>query len=159
MPADVPADQPAAGDAETPAAGAQTVGGHRVLQLLARDRADREKAFEDVVGGWHEGFLPMVLEVSRISPERGLATRLNRLAELKTGQRFGSDFDAWWDWQWNREFSPHPDYPEFKAALYGLIDPKFRGYFSSQRTSKIRLAEVRWGASSRTASRRCGRRR
>ncbi len=39
----------------------------------------------------------------------------------------------------------HPRYADFKAALYGLIDPKFRTYFSSQRTSKIRLDEVRWG--------------
>ena len=44
-----------------------------------------------------------------------------------------------------REPREHPRYADFKAALYGLIDPKFRGYFSSQRTSMIRLDEVRWG--------------
>ncbi len=54
---------------------------------------------------------------------------------------------------------PVARYADFKAALYGLIDPKFRGYFSADRRSRIRLDEVRWGASPRTAFRRSGARR
>ncbi len=45
----------------------------------------------------------------------------------------------------NQKEQAHPQYPEFKSLLYGLIDPKFAGYFSSDRTSKIKLNELRWG--------------
>ncbi len=123
----------------------ELVAADQALQLLAGDREIREEALSQIRSGWHEGFAPMILEVGRLARDPGFRARLMRLLEMKTGQRHGQDFDRWWHWLWNRELRPHPGYPEFKAALYGLIDPRFRGYFSSRRTSKIRLDEVRWG--------------
>ena len=65
--------------------------------------------------------------------------------EEKTDQDHGYDFDQWYEWIWSRNPQLHPHYADFKAALYGLIDPKFKAYFSSTRKSTIRLDEVRWG--------------
>ena len=39
----------------------------------------------------------------------------------------------------------HPEYAEFKAALYGQIDPRFREYFDKHPKATIRLDEIRWG--------------
>ena len=108
----------------------EPAGADQALQLIAGDREVREEAFRQISGGWHEGFIPMILEVGRLTGDRALRARLTRLLEMKTGQRHGQDFDRWWHWLWNRELRPHPGYPEFKAALYGLIDPRFRGYFA-----------------------------
>ena len=123
----------------------EIVAAGEVLQLIASDPEAREEAFRRVEKNWQEGLLPMLLEVGRLVRDPGVRSRLVRVAEKKTGQHHGQAFDRWWTWLWNRELEPHPEYPEFKAALYGLIDPKFRAYFSSRRTAKIRLDEVRWG--------------
>lgn len=120
----------------------EPVGAADFLRLLSPEKED---AFERIGEQWQESFLPMVLEVGRLTRDPAFRARLLRLAEKQTGQRFGQDFDRWWQWRWNREVEQHPQYPEFKAALYGLIDAKFRGYFSSERTARIRLDEVRWG--------------
>ena len=39
----------------------------------------------------------------------------------------------------------HPDYAEFKAALYERIDPRFREYFGNRPKAMIRLDEIRRG--------------
>ncbi len=65
--------------------------------------------------------------------------------ERVTGQRSGGDLNALYEWLWARSPGEHPDYAEFKAALYEQIDPRFREYFGKQRKSIIRLDEIRWG--------------
>ena len=40
---------------------------------------------------------------------------------------------------------PHPQYAEFKARIYEVIDPRFREYFDNQPRAAIRLDEIRWG--------------
>jgi hypothetical protein len=137
----LPLAPPAAAEETAP----EAAGAAEALQLLSGDPADREEAVRRIGKDWQEGFVPMVLEVARLVRDHDLRAQLLRLLEMKTGQRHGQDFDLWWKWLWNRELAPHPEYPEFKAALYGLIDPRFRGYFSSRRTARIRLDEVRWG--------------
>lgn len=113
--------------------------------LLSSDKDARERAFEAIEESWEPSFVPMALEVGRFLRDPHYSSRLTRLVEKKTGQRFGRDRNAWWNWLWDRDEEAHPDYAELKAALYGLIDPKFRGYFSSSRAREIRLDEVRWG--------------
>ncbi|MCG8371851.1 MAG: DUF3179 domain-containing protein, partial [Proteobacteria bacterium] len=75
----------------------------------------------------------------------GFTGKLVRTLEEKTGQKNGYQIDKWYEWIWNQDEQKHPSYPEFKALLYSLIDPKFGGYFSSDYASDIRLDEVRWG--------------
>jgi len=125
------------------AAGVPAVGAEDFLQLLSSDV--RESALRRIDKHWREDFVPMLLEVSRLSRDRAFARRLVDLVDRRTGQGYGQDVDRWWEWQWSRERELHPEYPELKAALYGLIDPKFRGYFSSERTSLVRLDEIAWG--------------
>jgi len=129
-----------------PIAGAETSdAASSFLRLLARDRAERVAALDEVRENWAPGFVPMALEMLRFSRDRELNLQLLELVAEKTDQDFGFDLDAWWQWQWNREAPVHPDYATFKSTLYSLIDPAFGGYFEPERQAAIRLDEVVWG--------------
>lgn len=93
---------------------------------------------------WRDGFAPMVLELSYFTRDPAVRVRLLRLFEKKTGRRH-QDLDEYWKFIWSRPPADHPGYALFKSSLYRLIDPKFAGYFATERTALIRLDEVRWG--------------
>ena len=116
-----------------------------LFQLLSGDRESVRESFRDLEQHWRDDLAPMVLDLVHLTPNTGIRGRLIRLLEKRTGQRHGDDLDAWYRWMWGREPLEHPRYADFKSALYSLIDPKFRAYFSAERASKIRLDEVRWG--------------
>ena len=113
------------------------------IQLL--DAEGREESFRRIRNSWQDSYTPMLLDVVRFTRDANFARRLLVLLGGKTRKSFQYDVNEWWRWYWSEERQLHPDYAEFKAALHGLIDPKFQGYFNSNRTVKIRLDEVVWG--------------
>lgn len=115
----------------------------RMPQLLSPQH--RDEVLKKVKKRWQPEFAAMILDLLPLARQAEAKRDMIRLLEEKTGQDLGYDIDAWLEWLWSREERRHPLYAEFKANLYGLIDPKFRGYFSSERTTRIRLDEVRWG--------------
>ena len=94
---------------------------------------------------WRADFAGMLIESLRYI--RSPATRRDAatLLEDKTKQTHGLDIDAWYHWLWQRDTQPHPDYAQFKSALYAKIDPRFVAYFSQINNPRIRLDEIRWG--------------
>ncbi len=116
-----------------------------ILKLLSPDQKTRINAFEQISRRWSDSFTPMILEIVRLNSDVSLNRRLFNLLARETSQKFGSDISRWQVWLWNNEPLSHSNYADFKSFLYGLVDPKFTGYFSSDRTSKIRLDEVIWG--------------
>ena len=101
-------------------------------------------AFHLLADEWERSHTPMAIEMLSLSQgER--AYRFASLLNQKTGQDFGLDTNAWFVWWWQQEPVIDPDYANFKSKLYGLIDKPFEGYFSTNRTTLIRLDEVRWG--------------
>ena len=116
-----------------------------LFQLLSGERELEQEAFEFIERQWQPSFAPMLLELVYLSRDPYTRSRLMGQIAKRTGQKHGDDFDAWYKWLWAREPMDHPHYGDFKSAIYSLIDPKFRAYFASERTSKIRLDEVRWG--------------
>ena len=127
-----------------------TVGDGRIeietyfLEIANPDPEISNRAFDAIEALWHPGFVVMAVEVLRFIPQ-DRRQRLLRIVRARSGKDFGMDFDQWYDWIWSQEPNDPPRYAEFKALLYGLIDRKFVGYFSSERASTIRLDEVRWG--------------
>lgn len=87
----------------------------------------------------------MLLETSRLIRQRTTQIYIYALLEKRTGQSFGSDYQAWEKWLWKQSDQPDPNYPEFKARLYSLIDPRFEEYFTDTHNAKIRLDEIVWG--------------
>ena len=65
--------------------------------------------------------------------------------EKASGRSHGGDVNGWYDWLWSINPGEHPDYAEFKAALYSQLDPRFREYFENHPKATIRLDEIRWG--------------
>ena len=115
-----------------------------VLQALSATPGVPELALEYVDQNWREGFAPMLVEMIYMARGPEERARLFQLLKRKTGKSL-RDQAAFWEYLWKQQAEPHRYYADFKAALYALIDPKFRGYFSSERTTLIRLDEVRWG--------------
>jgi len=116
-----------------------------ILQLVTGDETARSEALNFIDKHWQADFTPMALEAAYLTGGASTAVEIIKIMEQKTGQNFGYNINAWYEWLWNQPPQDHPLYAEFKSRLYGLIDPKFSGYFSPERASKIRLDEVRWG--------------
>ncbi len=118
--------------------------GEFLLLLLGSDEGKRQAlVFAD--RNWQPGFAPMLLEVLTFNQDMEFAPAMVEVLERKTGRSFGFNIEQWQQWLWNRPPEMHPAYPEFKSALYGLIDERFEAYFAYDRPVTIRLDEVVWG--------------
>ncbi len=80
-----------------------------------------------------------------LSPEARVRARLIRFLEKQTDKSYGDNLARWRKWIWNQPLELHPDYPLFKAALYGQIDRRMAEFFPPEGKALIRLDEVDWG--------------
>ncbi|MGH9465485.1 MAG: DUF3179 domain-containing protein [Thermoanaerobaculia bacterium] len=115
------------------------------LRLLGGPVAERRSALARIADRWQPSFAPMLVETVYFLREPTVAAAAIALLERQTGQSFGHQLPAWYEWIWNRELAPHRSYAELKSRLYATIDPRFAGYFGPERPATIRLDEVRWG--------------
>ena len=115
------------------------------LRLLGGSTADRLAAVERIDESWHPGSAVMLLETIYFVRDPNVSGAALDVLEKRTGQSFGFEIQDWYEWLWSQDEQPHPRYAEFKSLLYRNIDPVFAGYFDNDRTSLIRLDEVRWG--------------
>ena len=65
--------------------------------------------------------------------------------EQASGRTYGGNLNGWYEWLWSIDPGEHPNYAEFKAALYSQIDLRFQEYFENRPKAIIRLDEIRWG--------------
>lgn len=115
------------------------------FELFGSDREDVDRALRIIDSRWHDGYVPMLLEVLRYSRNSQIAAPIVELLQKNTGERFGYDLNGWYRWMWNREERQLPYYATFKRVLYGQIDPRFAAYFGKDRPATIRLDEIVWG--------------
>jgi hypothetical protein len=78
-------------------------------------------------------------------PTTRIRERLIEFLERQTDENFGDDLQKWRRWYWSRPYSPHPDYANFKAALYRQVDEQMADFFPAGGNELIRLDEVDWG--------------
>lgn len=103
--------------------------------------------------GWQDGYAAIFVDVldllwrQSFSRSQGwIGSRgLERFLEEQTGQRFGSDLEAWRRWVWSLPYEPHSQYGVFKGALYTAIDPAFADFFMPPVRATIRIDEIQWG--------------
>ena len=98
----------------------------------------------EISENWVNGYTPMLIELMSLSRDERAYLFLG-LLQNKTGNNLGLDTNKWFNWWWQQEQAQVPGYAAFKSTLYGLIDARFRDYFGTNRESRIRLDEVRWG--------------
>ncbi len=115
------------------------------VRLLSALDTDVLGALATIEANWHDAHAVMVLEASKFTKHPGVGQLCLAILRRRTGQTFGSDANEWYAWIWRTNPGTHPDYALFKAALYQLVDPRFRQYFDPKPPSTIRLDEIRWG--------------
>ncbi len=114
------------------------------------------KAMDRLKEAWRDGDAALLVDAARfmrpptargavVDPGSPIRRRLVRFLEVRTGQTFGQDLDAWRRWIWSLPYEPHPDYAIYKGGLYGMLDPRFREFFPEGVDSKIRLDQIDWG--------------
>lgn len=115
------------------------------INLRATTTQVVRNSIAEIGDGWHPGSPAMLIEAVRLSRLKVAKTEVVSLLHEKTGQKFGLDMNAWSTWLWNERYQPHPEYPQFKSALYSTIDSRFAEYFRQTETARIRLDEIVWG--------------
>ena len=115
------------------------------LGVLNTNQVAAKASLARIRDGWRDAYTAPLLELAGFVPV--LAVQIEVVAQLEraTGRRSGGDLNQIYEWLWAREPGEHPDYAEFKAALYEQVDPRFREYFGRERKTIIRLDEIRWG--------------
>ncbi len=102
-------------------------------------------SLQEIENQWHPGAAVMLVETYRFCRSQEIRQRILEVLAKRTSQSFGADMNRWYDWIWQQEYRPHPDYATFKKLLYSRVDPRFAEYFETTKNAKIRLDEIRWG--------------
>lgn len=114
------------------------------LAMLEPNTKLSEASLAKVIAQWRDAYAPMLLEMVGLmasSYTQSLAVdHLIKVSKIQT-----RDINDLYQWVWDQNLVLHPDYAEFKARLYELIDPRFREYFKNRPKTAIRLDEIRWG--------------
>ena len=118
---------------------------HSYLALLASNVNERTEAAEAIRQNWCMDDAGLLIEAAQFTNRFEIRAAILDLLASESGQSLGADFDAWYQWLWNRDVSLHPNYATFKREIYRFLDPRFAEYFSDDQNSTIRLDEIRWG--------------
>ncbi|MEO7727250.1 MAG: DUF3179 domain-containing protein, partial [Burkholderiales bacterium] len=113
--------------------------------LAGEDEAGAQTALKRIGDNWQNAYAGMLLEMVGFLPSRRVQAGVIAQLEKASGVRFDGDINRMYEWLWSIETGTHPDYAEFKAAIYAPIDPRFREYFDQRPRAAIRLDEIRWG--------------
>ncbi len=117
----------------------------RMVSLLMQTPEKLAESTDYLDKRWQSSWTPMLVEVLYLSGNEERTQVLQDLLRKKTGQGFDYNLNDWMLWWWTQDPATDPDYADFKAFLYGLIDWRFSGYFDNNRANRIRLDEVVWG--------------
>ncbi len=131
--------------AAAPASETDVVGLSTFFTLLSQDESQAARALSVISARWRPAYTVMIVELAEFAPNPSIQAKMIVLLENTTGERRGYDLSKWYVWIWQNLRETHPDYAEFKAALYEKIDPRFREYFYKNPRTEIRLDEIRWG--------------
>ena len=130
---------------------AQTVGQSeqefvdRLIAAASEDQRISAAALDELSASWQLSYVAPLLETVSLTRNRRRVSQIFELLRANTGESFDFDIQRWYGWLWHQQYDMAPAYADFKARLFATIDPRFRGYFSADRRSSIRLDEVRWG--------------
>ena len=111
------------------------------MQILSNEPATQARGYAALEAHWDPAYIAPLVEIASFSYDERIFALLRR----RTGERRGDDIQAWFAYLWARDERIPPFYTDFKAALYSLVDVRFREYFSNRPAATIRLDEIRWG--------------
>ena len=116
------------------------------LLIHTSDQEAINRAFVVIEQHWQHAFIAQLLDIMSVPQNAYIFQKTIELLTAKTGEDFGRNINDWYFWLWNQAEQLPSNYGNFKADLYGQLDPKFETYFRERQSSaRIRLDEVRWG--------------
>ena len=140
--------QPAgAGSAATkPPSAAPAPTTQALLGFLNRGAPPKIESLKALDADWDTNLIPFILDsLTFIQQEDPRHAVLWKLLRKNAGASMPADGRVWKKWLWKQEFTMHPDYPEFRAAIYSSVDPRFRWWFFHGMPHTIRVDEILWG--------------
>lgn len=143
--------EPASAEADESAAYDSNDAMWRVYSGFGHEPQTTLDAIADAVAENDVSLAPVIVEAMRFWSGPGLGDAYRNALTQFTGQDFWSDIRPWNDaMEWlaprRADFAPPSEYPEWKANLLGLIDPRMAAFVSSVPGSeRIDLTEVVWG--------------
>ena len=117
-------------------------------------------ALREIRLGGDPSYIPALVELIRFEPffsqelTDSLLYTLDTLAAPIDGSEFSTKF-SWSDWvRWLAKYHVEPPegFAAWKGYLYTLVDPSWAAFLYADVPARINIAEVAWGACSRTAS-------
>jgi len=114
--------------------------------LLYGTALEKEKMLSEIKSSWDDAYIPLLLEVIRMSGDNVLTHGLQDLINDKNGVGSKGSFYTSLEKLWKAPANYPEFYGDFKAEIYQHIDPKFLTYFKErQNSATIRLDEILWG--------------
>ncbi|MDH7445933.1 DUF3179 domain-containing protein [Aquimarina sp. 2201CG14-23] len=105
-----------------------------------------KNALTHIKTNWSESSEVLAIETLYFLQNANNSLKILNLLQKKTKKYYHLDFNAWYEYIWNKNYTYTDDYYTFKALLHQSIDQRFNKYFlNRQNQSDIRLDEVRWG--------------
>ncbi len=118
--------------------------------FLSLFQFQEEKALENVLEQieeqWEESYSTMVIETITLQRNAHVSSHLLEILYDKTDAPNSYDLNELYEWLWEKDEDLIPNYHQFKAEMYHLIDNRFENYFlDHQEQRTIRMDEIRWG--------------
>jgi Protein of unknown function (DUF3179) len=113
------------------------------VELMKSDERTFEPAINRIRSNWHPGDTVMLVELQQFHEDYFKSHLIQTINEA-TGEAIGDDHEAQYQWVWKSAETVHPQYGEFKAAIYSEIDNRFGKFFDSDKKPLIALNEIRW---------------
>ncbi len=136
-------DLASAGAPEADASAATT---QALVSFLNRGVPPKIESLEAFEAHWETNLVPFILDSLTFVPQQDPRHAvLWKLLRKKAGESMPRDGRVWQKWLWKQEYTMHPDFPEFRAALYSSVDRRFRWWFFHGMPHTIRVDEIMWG--------------
>ena len=117
-----------------------------LVSFLNGDSPPKLASLEAFDAHWDTNLVPFIVDTLNFIPQQDPRRAvLWKLLRKKAGKSMPPDGRVWQKWMWKQEFTMHPDYPEFRAAIHSSVDPRFRWWFFHGMPHTIRLDEIMWG--------------
>lgn len=113
--------------------------------LIGSDQIKKEESLKFLQKDWSQSYLAPLLDILRLSQDDWQQQVIRTLLDEKV-PAIEADFFNGIQLLWNDPPNYGNYYADFKAYLYGIIDPVFNQYFNKRGSqAKIRLDEIIWG--------------
>jgi hypothetical protein len=110
---------------------------------------DADAAIDRITAAADKRFIAVFIDLMRAA-HIGLVDGSNypryiEALEMLSGESFGEDWVAWFEWYGRSDLTPPPGFTGWKGLLLAQIDPGFAAFLQDSLPSRVRVEEIQWG--------------